>query len=267
LGCVNGGNAAEDEDAEAAASDSSSDGSGTDGGDGRDANTGQDSGRGEREFNLAQKLRIGHTERDGGVGYGVIDAGDANERIAQNGKQRVKNQSDDNRSFTYTADKRNGKEKTEQGEARDRLNNTRKTQQPAAKRPSTCQKNAKTYAQGNGDEHGNGNKKQMLTREPQDLIREVSAHDSFCDSTKGARFVCLRRPEFFGLDQKIQFARREQRDARTEAQSFADVMGYEQRGFVQLALQIKKLVLQFEASYRIKSPKRLIEQQHGRVRR
>ena len=96
--------AAEDEDAEPAASDGGRDGGRADGGDGGDADARNDGGRGQRQLHFPEQLTAGHAHGDGGFAHGGVDAQDSGERVAKNRKQRVEHQRDDGGALADAAD-------------------------------------------------------------------------------------------------------------------------------------------------------------------
>src|SRR5581483_4326671 len=84
---------------------------------------------------------------------------------------------------------------------------------------------------------------------------------------KGLRLRSIRAPEFRGCSDQLQVSIMQQSDARRELQRFAHVVGDEDRGLIEGAAQVKKLVLQFQSRDGIERAERLVEKQYRRIGR
>lgn len=153
-GVANHGDSSEDESAEAACTDGGGNGCNADGDDSGGANTCEDEAQREREADAEENLRAGHAHGFGGFEDGGVNAGKADISVTENGKQSVEDKSDDGGAAADSADKRDGNQEAEEGEAGDGLKHAGDAQGDDAEMAMLHDKHAKRN--GNGDRKGHG---------------------------------------------------------------------------------------------------------------
>ena len=168
-GVADHGNPAKNESAEAAGADGGSDGRDADGDDCGGADSREDHGEREGKADAPEDLRVGHAHGFGGFKDGGIDAGEADISVAKNGEKRVQDQGDDGGAASNAADEGNGNKKAEQSEAGNGLQNAGHTEGEGTQGRAVNDKHTKGNADGDGEEHGDENKDQVIESGVQDF--------------------------------------------------------------------------------------------------
>ncbi len=117
-------NAAENERAEPACADGRGNRGHADGDDCRGTNTGKNHGTSEREANAPEDLPFSHAHSFRGFEHSRVNPRQSDIRVAKYGKERIENERDDRGAASDAADKWNGNQEAEKGEAGDGLENT-----------------------------------------------------------------------------------------------------------------------------------------------
>src|SRR5258707_2558139 len=161
-GVADHGDAAEDESAETSGADGGRDRGDADGDHRSGADAGENYRERQREADTPENLRVGHAHGFGGFEDGGIDSGEADIGVAQDGKKRVKHQSDDGGAAADSANEGNGNQETEESEARNRLQDAGNAEGKPAQSRTVHHEHAERDANENGKGHGDYDEREML---------------------------------------------------------------------------------------------------------
>ena len=232
-------------------------------------------GKARGKPHASENLCVGHAHGFGGFQDGGIDAGETDVGIAENGKQRVKNQRDDGGAAADAADERDGNQETEQREAGDGLKNAGDAEREGAQCRALHDEHAQRHADEDGDEHGDQHQRHVIECGVENF-RAMRYEKCPRAHAEHSRHGLQRSGEgfHFGMIDAQKFPRRgagddaaffEQNDARGQQQRFTEIVGDEHDGFAQAAREVGEFALQFRARDGIERAEGLVHQEDRRI--